>query len=63
MRLRPRTLTSRLVLTAALLALLSTALVGSLTTLAVRGYLDTQLERDVRASLERAERILSLIHI
>lgn len=57
MRLRPRTLTSRLVLTAALLALLSTALVGSLTTLAVRGYLDTQLERDVRASLERAERI------
>ncbi|GAA4119250.1 HAMP domain-containing sensor histidine kinase [Nocardioides fonticola] len=56
-RLLPRTLTSRLVLTAAAIALLATALVGTISTLAARNYLDDQLSRDVKSSLQRAERI------
>ncbi|MBZ5734439.1 HAMP domain-containing histidine kinase [Nocardioides sp. TRM66260-LWL] len=53
----PTTLTARLVLTTALLAVLATTLVGVLTTLAVRQYLTDQLDRDVATSLERVRRI------
>lgn len=56
-RVTPPTLTARLVLTSAVLALLVTVMLGSLTTLAVRSYLGDQLDRDVAAALERAQRV------
>ena len=57
MRIRPpRSLTSRLVVTAVLLVAVVSLLVGTATTLAMRGYLSGQLDDKVRASvrIERA---------
>ena len=52
---RPVTLTSRLVVTAVLLVALMSLLVGTATTLAMRGYLHGQLDDEVGKSLARAE--------
>lgn len=57
MRLRrPRSLTARLVATTVVLVVAATVLVGALSALAVRSYLLSQLDDQVTASLERAQR-------
>lgn len=53
---RFRTLTARLVLTAVGMLALTSILVALATTLAMRSYLNDQLDDDVRASIGRAER-------
>lgn len=50
---RPVGLTPRLVLTAAALVAVTALLIAAATTLAMRGYLTQQLDRDVSAALER----------
>jgi two-component system OmpR family sensor kinase len=57
-RLRDRfaSLTSRLVVTTVLLVLLVTVLVGTATTLAVRNYLDNQLDHQISENLDRLSR-------
>jgi two-component system OmpR family sensor kinase len=52
--LRPQTLTARLVVTAVGLVALVSVLIALATTLAMRAYLQDQLDDDVRASLFRA---------
>ncbi|MCD9153346.1 sensor histidine kinase [Aeromicrobium duanguangcaii] len=53
---RPRSLTARLVATTVLLVVGVTVLVGALSALAVRSYLLSQLDDQVTASLQRAQR-------
>jgi two-component system OmpR family sensor kinase len=53
---RPRTLSSRLVITAVALVAVVSVLLGAATALAMRGYLTGQLDDEVRASLDRAQR-------
>jgi two-component system, OmpR family, sensor kinase len=53
--IRARTLTARLVITAVGLVALASILVALATTLAMRSYLNDQLDADVRASIDRAE--------
>ncbi|MFB9312820.1 sensor histidine kinase [Nocardioides plantarum] len=56
MRIRPpRSLTSRLVVTAVLLVAMAALLLGTATTLAMRGYLVGQLDDEIQKSLGRAE--------
>ena len=50
-------LTSRLVLTAVGLVVVVAVLLATLSTLVLRAYLNDQLDRDVRATLARAERV------
>ena len=54
MRNALRSLTSRLVLTTVLLVLLVSVLIGAATTLAMRSYLNDQLDQQVRATLSRS---------
>jgi two-component system OmpR family sensor kinase len=51
----PRSLTSRLVATAVLLVAVAALLLGTATTLAMRGYLVGQLDDEIQKSLARAE--------
>ena len=53
-RLRPLTLTARLVAVAVLLVAVTAAVIGTATTLAMRENLDRRLDQDVRATLARA---------
>ncbi len=53
---RPTTLSSRLVVTALALVVVTTSLVGVVTFLAMRSYLTGQLDRDVRDAADRVER-------
>ncbi|MDE0778458.1 MAG: hypothetical protein OSB43_19425, partial [Nocardioides sp.] len=57
MRGRFASLTSRLVVTAVTLVLATSVLIGVVTALTVRSYLGGQLDDDVRAALQRAERV------
>ena len=50
---RPRSLTSRLVITAVALVAITSVLIGTVTTLAMRGYLYQRLDDQVRQSLDR----------
>lgn len=54
---RPASLTSRLVLTTVGLVVVVAVLLATLSTLALRAYLNDQLDVDVRATLARAERV------
>jgi two-component system OmpR family sensor kinase len=56
MRFRPRTLTSRLVVTAVLLVALVSLLLAAATTLAMRSYLDGRLDDQVREALAASAR-------
>lgn len=53
-RLRPLTLTARLVAVVVLLVAVTAAVIGTATTLAMRETLDRRLDKDVRATLSRA---------